>query len=141
MVPAFTKASCQLCDHRADFGIALFDRCCDMRVRIPSLALGLLLGLISASLVSSQVWHLVFNVILHRALHTVSKAILVCGRLSLAKAFSQIGLENWHVAPRGTPVTSTAGQNPTFMRLLTSIASPVRLCVAQLSPVTCCDAG
>lgn len=59
-----------------------------MRVRTHSHAIGLFLGLISASLVSSQVWHLVFDVILHRALHMASKAILAWQVVSRKSVFT-----------------------------------------------------
>ena len=75
---------------------------------------------------------LTFNPHLLVELRIASKSRMACGRLLRAKAFSQIELESWHVAPRGMLVTSTAGQYAILMLLHLECDAGI---VAQLSPV------
>lgn len=75
---------------------------------------------------------LTFNPQFSVEVRIASKSRMACGRLLRAKAFSQIGLENWHVAPRGMLATSTAGQYAILMLLHSECDAGI---VAQFSPV------
>lgn len=78
-----------------------------MRFVTQSLVSGALLGLLCASSVLSQVR---YASRLRSTLRIQSNPALACDRLLLARAFSQIGLGNWHVALLATLVIFMAGQ-------------------------------